>query len=399
MFAGKVFLVLFVMLAGASECNAEDGNVKLARAQNHFALKLLKELCSKDPESNVFFSPTSISIALAMVYAGARGNSEAELSTALGHIAAGLSSRESILESYKKILAEQQTYDNVSFMIANAVFVDKRLKVLESYQKELVDTFAAMFRSVDVVAEKSAMESEVNEWVKNKTRGKISGFEIPADTIMALLNAIYFKGLWKTPFELNNTSPLPFYNKGSEKIKVETMTRYGNVPFTSEPDFEAIELPYKGDRHCMVIILPSEKKELSKLRDAMTVESVEKIQGSLKEESLEIQLPKFDLKTDYGLVSALKKLGVRSIFSDADLSGITGDGGLRVTEVKHKAAIEVNEEGTEAAAATVVRMGRSLPLSFALNRPFLFYIHEKATGRLLFLGEVHELKAAKPTLG
>ncbi|KAG0424110.1 hypothetical protein HPB47_000142 [Ixodes persulcatus] len=209
MFAGKVFLVLFVMLAGASECNAEDGNVKLARAQNHFALKLLKELCSKDPESNVFFSPTSISIALAMVYAGARGNSEAELSTALGHIAAGLSSRESILESYKKILAEQQTDDNVSFMIANAVFVDKRLKVLESYQKELVDTFAAMFRSVDV-AEKSAMESEVNEWVKNKTRGKISGFEIPADTIMALLNAIYFKGLWKTPFELKQYIPPSF---------------------------------------------------------------------------------------------------------------------------------------------------------------------------------------------
>ncbi|CAN8012207.1 unnamed protein product, partial [Ixodes pacificus] len=162
---------------------------------------------------------------------------------------------------------------------------------------------------------------------------------------------------------------------------------------------EAIELPYKGDRHCMVIVLPSEKKELTKLRDAMTVESIEKIQGSLKEETLEIQLPKFELKTDYGLVSALKKLGVRSIFSDADLSGITGDGGLRVTEVQHKAAIEVNEEGTEAAAATVVRNGRSLPPSFAVNRPFLFYIREKATGRLLFLGEVHELPAAKPTLG
>ncbi|XP_029825704.2 intracellular coagulation inhibitor 1-like [Ixodes scapularis] len=398
MFAGKVFLVVFFLLAGDSECNAEDGNVKLARAQNHFALKLLKELCSKDPESNIFLSPTSISVALAMVYAGARGKSEAEISTALGHVAARLSSRESILESYKKILAEQQTDDNVSFMIANAVFVDKRLKILESYQKELVDTFAAMFRSVDVVAEKSAMESEVNEWVKNKTRGKISGFEIPSDTIMALLNAIYFKGLWKTPFKLNNTSPLPFYNKGSEEVKVETMMRYGNVPFTSEPDFEAIELSYKGDRHCMVIVLPSEKKELAKLRDAMTVESIEKIQESLKEETLEIQLPKFELKTEYGLVPALKKLGMRSIFSDADLSGITRERGLRVTEVQHKAVIVVNEEGTEAAAATVVRIGKSLPRSFAVNRPFLFYIREKATGRLLFLGEVHKLPAAKPTL-
>ncbi|CAN7949942.1 unnamed protein product, partial [Ixodes pacificus] len=106
--------------------------MKLARAQNHFALQLLKELSSEKPESNIFFSPTSICVALAMVYAGARGKSEAELSTALGHTAAGLSSRESILESYKKILAEQQTDDNVSLMIANAVFVKKTLNVLES---------------------------------------------------------------------------------------------------------------------------------------------------------------------------------------------------------------------------------------------------------------------------
>ncbi|CAN7948061.1 unnamed protein product, partial [Ixodes pacificus] len=307
-------------------------------------------------ESNIFFSPTSISVALAMVYAGARGKSETELSAALGHTAAGLSSRKSILESYKKILAEQQTDDNVSLMIANAVFVKKNLKVLESYQKELVDTFAAMLRSVNVGAEKSAMKSEVNEWVKNKTRGKISGFTIPADTLMALLNAIYFKGLWKTPFKPEYTSPLPFYNKGSQEVKVETMTRHGKVPFTSELDFAAIELSYEGDGHCMVIILPRNhtSKGLPKLRDAMTVESIEKIQESLNEESVRIQLPKFDLKTEYGLIPALKKLGVRSIFSDADLSGITRDGGLRVTEVQHKAAIEVNEEGTVAGAATEV---------------------------------------------
>ncbi|CAN7977351.1 unnamed protein product [Ixodes persulcatus] len=399
MLAGKVFLVLFVLLAGDSECYAEDSDMKLARAQNYFALKLLKELSSEAPESNIFFSPTSISVALAMVYAGARGKSEAELSSALGHTAAGLSSRESILESYEKILAKQQTDDNVSLMIANAVFVQKNLKVLESYQKELVDTFAAMFRSVDVGAKRSDMESEVNEWVKNKTRGKISGFKISTDIVMALLNAIYFKGLWETPFNLNNTSPLPFYNKGSKKIKVETMTRRGKVPFTYEPDFAAIELSYKGDRHCMVIVLPREKKGLPKVRDAITVESIEKIQGSLINESAKIQLPKFNLKTEYGLIPALKELGVRSIFSDADLSGITGDRGLRVTEVQHKAAIEVNEEGTVAGAATEVGGGRNLPRAFAVNRPFLFYIREKATGRLLFLGEVHELPAAKPTPG
>ncbi|XP_040075471.1 intracellular coagulation inhibitor 3-like [Ixodes scapularis] len=399
MLAEKVFLVLFVLLAGDSECYAEDSDIKLAQAQNHFALKLLKELSSEAPESNIFFSPTSIFVALAMVYAGARGKSETELSSALGHTSAGLSSRESILESYKKILAQQQTDDNVSLMIANAVFVEKNLKVLESYQKELVDTFAAMFRSVDGGAEKSDMESEVNEWVKNKTRGKILGFKIPADVVMVILNAIYFKGLWETPFNPNNTSPLPFYNKGSQEIEVETMTRLDNVPFTFEPEFAALELSYKGDRHCMVIVLPHEKKGLPKLRDAITVETIKKIQGSLKNDTVKIQLPKFNLETDYSLVPALTKLGVRSIFSDADLSGIAGDRGLRVTEVRHKAAIEVNEEGTVATGITIVEIGRSLPRPFVVDRPFLFYIREKATGRVLFLGEVHELPAVKPALG
>ncbi|KAM7290089.1 intracellular coagulation inhibitor 2-like [Ixodes scapularis] len=279
MLAQNVLIVLFVLLTGDGECNAEDSDMKLARAQNHFALKLLKELCSEEPESNIFFSPTSISVALAMVYAAARGKSEAEFSTALGHTAAGLPSRESTLESYKKILAEQQTDDNLSLMIANAVFVQKKLKVLKSYRKELVDIFAAMYRSVDVGGGKSAMESEVNQWVKNKTKDQISGFKIPAGTITALLNAINFKGLWETPSDLKYSFSLPFYNKGSE----------------------------------------------------------------------------FDLKTEYNLVPALKKLGVGSIFSDADLSGIPGGEGQVVTEVQHKAAIEINEEGTVAAAATAVR--------------------------------------------
>ncbi|KAG0430583.1 hypothetical protein HPB47_022568 [Ixodes persulcatus] len=367
--------------------------MKLARAQNHFALKLLKELCSEEPESNIFFSPISISVALAMVYAGARGKSEAELSTALGHTAVGLPNRESTLESYKKILAEQQTNYNETLIIANAVFVQKKLKVLKSYRKELVDIFAAMYRSVDVGGENSAMESEVNEWVKNKTKDKISGFETPAGTIMALRNAIYFKGLWESPFDLKYSFSLPFYNKGSEVVMVETMSRDGTVLFTSEPGLkcEAVEYPYKGGRHSMIFVFPNEKNGLAELRQAITVESIEKIQRNMKETVLMFQLPKFDLKTEHNLVPALKKLGVGSIFTDADLSGISGDGGQVVTEVQHKAAIEINEEGTVAAAATAVRASKTRTPSFVVNRPFLFYICEKATGRLLFLGEVHAL--------
>ncbi|KAM7290078.1 intracellular coagulation inhibitor 2-like [Ixodes scapularis] len=343
---------------------AEDPKVILD--QNRFALKLLKELCSKEPESDIFFSPTSISVALAMVYAAARGKSEAEFSTALGHTAAGLPSREPTLESYKKILAEKQTNDNVSLMIANAAFVQK-LKVLKSYRKELVDIFAAMYRLVDVGEETSARESEVDEWVKNKTKDQISGFKIPAGTITALLNAINFKGLWETPFDLKYSFSLPFYNKESEVVMVETMSRDGTVLFTSEPSLkcEAIEHPYRGGRHSMIFVFPNENNGLAELRQAITVESIERIQRNLKETVLMFQLPKFDLKTEYTLVPALKKLGVGSIFSDADLSGILGGEGQVVTEVQHKAAIQINEEGTVAAAATAAHASKIVhnPLS------------------------------------
>ncbi|CAN7938364.1 unnamed protein product [Ixodes hexagonus] len=391
------FLVLFaiVMLEIHIECDAQDSDVKLAEANNRFGLKLFKELSSASTESNLFFSPTSISIALAMLYAGARGNTETELSTALGLSAAGLT-RESTLASYKKILQELQT-DGVSLDLANAVVVQKKLKVMEGYQRDLVEKFAAKFWSVDFATETSTAVSEINDWVKNKTRGQIpdiAGPEINPDTVMVLLNAVYFKGLWETSFNPNLTALHPFYNRGSMEVSVETMQLTGNLLYTSEPDLksQAIQLPYKGGQHCMVIVLPNDKMGLADLGKAMTVENIEKIDKNLKETKVAISLPKFKLETKYGLNPILQKLGLNSIFSGGDFSGITSDAGLVVSEVKHKAAIEVNEEGTVAGAATeVVAIKAPMNPTFVADHPFLFYIREKATGRVLFMGEVYEL--------
>ncbi|CAN7938363.1 unnamed protein product [Ixodes hexagonus] len=391
------FLALFaiVMLVDNTECNAQDNDVKLAEANNCFGLQLLKELSRANPESNLFFSPTSIAIALAMVYAGAKGTTETELSTVLGHTAAGLTSRESALSSYKSVLREFQVGD-VTLDVANAVFIDKKLKILESYSRDLLDSFAAKFRSVDFASEAAAVVAEVNEWAKNKTRGKIpdiAGKDITPNTIMVLLNAVYFKGLWKTPFNPNRTALRPFYNKGSQEASVETMELKAKLLFTPDPDLksDAIQLPYKGGRHCMVIVLPRERKGLADLRNAMTVENIQKIDKNLKETKMIISLPKFKLNTHYGLVPVLQKLGLKLIFTGGDLSGITGDAGLVVSKVKHKAAIEVNEEGTVATAATMVTLNKAGPLSFVADHPFLFYIRERTTGRVLFMGEVQEL--------
>ncbi|CAN7988758.1 unnamed protein product [Ixodes hexagonus] len=397
MLSQSIFLALsaIVMLAGHIQCNAQDNDVKLAEANNRFGLKLFKELSRADPESNIFFSPTSIAIALAMLYAGARGTTETELSTVLGHTAAGLTRKESALSCYKTLLQELQVGD-VTLDLANAVLVDKRLKILESYSKNLVESFAAKFQSVDFATEAAAVVAEINEWVKNRTRGKIpdiAGKEITGATVMVLLNAVYFKGLWETSFNPNLTALRPFYNRGSQEVSVETMELSGKLQFTSEPDLksEAIQLPYKGGRHCMVIVLPSKRKGLAELRNAMTLENIATIDKNLKETYLTLRLPKFKFETEYDLPTALMKLGLNLIFAGGDLSGITNDRIPAVSEVKHKAAIEVNEEGTVAAAATMVVMGKTTSSYFFADHPFLFYIREKTTGRVLFMGEVQEL--------
>ncbi|XP_002434763.4 intracellular coagulation inhibitor 1 [Ixodes scapularis] len=394
--------VLFLLVVVAS-CYSKSDEQNLAKANNEFCVSLLKQLTSEKTHDNVFFSPTSISTALAMIYAGAGGLSKKELSKVLGQARFGLTDRNTVIAAYKKLLAGTNS-GNVTLDIANFVLIENRLPVLDSFKKTLTESFGAELRSVNFANDGPRVQSQVNEWVRQKTGGKIlsmvdDGF--PMNTAMLLLNAVYFNATWHDQFPEKNTVPRSFFNRGSEEVHVKTMAFKGPIRHTSLDGLkaQAVELPYQGEEYSMVIVLPNAKMGLSQLREGLTVSMLQKITNQMSAKTVSLTLPKFELQTNYDLIPTLKQMGLKSVFDEkSDFSGITGDKSLSVSGVRHKAMVEVNEKGTVAAAVTSIsmRMGSSLAsriVNFHVDRPFLFYIRNRATGRLLFMGEVHQLQA------
>ncbi|XP_040074286.1 leukocyte elastase inhibitor-like [Ixodes scapularis] len=395
-------MVLITALAAAGHVSTQSDDTKLARASSEFGLRLLNELCStRKPQENIFFSPSSIFAALTMVYAGAKGMSAAELETVLGLSRAKITTRHAVLGAYRTYLNDLQS-PNVTLNIANAALVDKRLRLLESYRQDLAETFGAEVRSVDFENNLKNVVSEINQWVKTKTKGKISDIVSEGslrEAAMVLINAIYFKGSWENAFDTNQTSNFPFYNGGIEPVQVKTMTCRSTMNYCTLPELksQAVQLPYSGDRYSMVIVLPNDRTGLPQLIGALSVRTLLSLLKKLSPHEVELRLPKFELRTSYKLVDALKRLGLISIFSNrSDLSGISSQGKLKVSDVVHKAMVDVSEEGTVAAAATEVKVvfeNLSYPdaLDFHVDHPFLFLISDTVQNRILFIGAVHRL--------
>ncbi|KAL1430670.1 hypothetical protein MTO96_002276 [Rhipicephalus appendiculatus] len=353
-----VLLCAAVLLAPA--ISAQDAQLEYVRANNAFGVALFKELCSKASDPNVFFSPASVSIALGMLYAGAGGKTLQELSTVLGLSDAGLVDRDAVLSAYKSLLETKSS--KATLDIANTVLIQKDFEVRDQYKKDVVEYFQAEARSVDFVRDAHRVAAEINDWVKKKTRGKIPKLlddAPPMNTVAFLINAIYFKGTWVTKFKARNTKPLPFYNHGRDEVKVATMSvrrRFGYAA-VDELDARALEVPYAGDRFSMVVVLPKSRSGLSTVESRLTTDLVENIASRLTQTDVELWLPKFKLQTDYDLVAPLRRLGLESAFGNgADLSGISARNDLEVSDVKHKAMIEVSEQGTVAAAVTAIRV-------------------------------------------
>ncbi|CAN8012927.1 unnamed protein product [Ixodes pacificus] len=335
---------------------------------------------------------------------GARGLTEAELSATLGHALMGLTDRTALMSAYKRLLAENQ-YQDVVLDIANAVLMRNNFRVLDGYKRDLADVFKANMTSADFAHEGSKVASEIDQWVKQKTKGNIQnivGGGLPEDTAMFLISAVYFKGTWVTRFDSAKTKPRPFYNHGTKSSDHQTMELMSQVKFGRLDSLRsrAVEIPYKGDRVSMVVLLPDSNTGLPRLRDGLTAEVLKELADSMWWTTVELRLPKFDQIKEYTFVPILQKLGLKSVFTaDADLSR-AADPGLFVSDVKHKAMIEVSEEGTVAAAVTTVRnvnggRGRSIAVPqirrFHVDHPFLLYIRDKVTNRVLFIGEINHL--------
>ena len=380
---------------------AASTNGFVPAATNKFALDLHKCLANDDKlaNGNLFYSPASLLIALAMTSHGARGNTAAEIMKVL-HVASVSSS--DLNKGMKKFIDSLNgaSDENNKLLTANRLFVQKSFDILEAFKEGTREFYDAELALVDYITNAEARE-EINHWVEQKTNDKIKDLVPPgmlsSDTRMTLVNAIYFKGLWLEKFKKERTISKSFFVSQNEEIKVNMMRQEADFKYFESQELacQVLEMPYVGRKMSMVIYLPKEINGLAKLEEQMTFDCLQKSLSLLdaSKKGVEVFLPKFKLTQQFDVNDILSKMGAEEMFTPgkADLSGITAEP-LFVSKVVHKAFVEVNEEGTEAAAATAIGLNfMCMPLPkpvFKADHPFLFLIRHNDSGAVLFLGRL-----------
>ncbi|UCF13766.1 MAG: serpin family protein [Thermoplasmatales archaeon] len=374
------------------------GNLSFHDAVNSFAFDIFREVHEVN-EGNLFISPYSIFTALAMTYEGARGETAKEMASVLN-----VKQDNESFHIYMKNLYEVLNTKNEEYNIstANALWVKENLQLLEAYLNVIREYYGGDATEVDY-SNPTEAAAIINQWVENHTNGLIKDL-ITADAIspltaLILTNAIYFKGIWKTQFDPVNTTNRTFETNAETSVEAPTMSLIDTEDvfyYTETDDLQILELPYTGDDISMIILLPK-NNDLSTAIDTIDIEMFSEWTGSMVETKMDIYLPKFKVETSYSLGDYLIDLGMNIPFtSDADFSGITGGRDLFISKVLHKAFIDVNEEGTEAAAATAVIMelttvnGGSPRIVFDCNHPFMYLIQHKQTESILFMGSISD---------
>lgn len=358
---------------------------------NDFAFGLLREIDRRSsPDSNIFISPLSASMALGMTVTGAAGSTLDSMRTALGFADMSIGD---IDASYKSLIDLLRGLDaSVDFRVANSIWYRQGFPVEQSFLDAGSNFFGAEIQGLNFGS--SASVSTINNWVSQSTNGKITQIvdAIPDSVIMYLINAIYFKGTWALQFDKAKTHTAPFYLADGTTTSVQMMTQEDTFPAMSTPEYNAVELPYGGGAYTMVVVVPQGSTTVDDLITALDTPTWQSLLAGLTTQSGEVGIPRFELRWDDSLKAPLTALGMGIAFDAgrADFSGISKAGGLYITGVRQSTYVKVDEEGTEAAAATSVGMTPSsapLPLLVA-DRPFLFAIRERLSGTMLFVGKM-----------
>jgi serpin B len=372
---------------------------ELASGNSAFAFDLYQLL--RGEKGNLFYSPYSISLALAMTYAGARGDTEKEMAQAL-HF---LLPQDRLHPAFSRLAAElasrgegAQGTDGKGFRlnVANALWGQEGYQFLLEFLNVLETYYGAGLKTVDFAGDPEAARQTINDWVSQETENRIQDLIPPGviDTLtrLVLANAIYFNAAWLYPFEPDVTADGPFYLLDGSQVQVPMMRQSESFAYAQGEGYQAVELPYDGQQLSMVILLPAQG-QLDAFEGTLDADRVETILKGLSRQQVDLTLPKFGFESQFSLKDALSTLGMPDAFTDAaDFSGMTGNRELSISEVIHKAFVSVDEAGTEAAAATAVIVGLTSapaqPVSFTADRPFLFLIRDIPTGTILFLGRV-----------
>jgi serine protease inhibitor len=362
---------------------------ELVSSDNKFGLKLFRETVSREGDKNVFVSPLSVSMALGMTYNGANGSTREAMQNTLELQGMSL---EDVNKSYRSVIDLLRGLDSkVTFQIANSIWYRQEFEVESTFVDLNRTYFDAVVQALDFV-DPSAVVT-INNWVKANTNGKIDKIieRIPDNTVMYLIDAIYFKGTWKLRFDAKKTTASPFYlSNGSTKSCQMMSMPETKIASLSTEEFTAVDLKYGDGDYSMTILLPNGNMNLDSVMVQLTDDNWRSWLEQFETRDLMLQIPKFEVEYEKSFKDVLSALGMGIAFSDtADFTGINRDGNLLITEVKHKTYVKVDEEGTEAAAVTSVGIGyTSAPSEFVVDRPFLFVIHENHSGTILFMGKI-----------
>ncbi len=372
-----------------------SADMDVLKSNIEFSFDVFSRLNEEDSDKNIFISPLSISTALSMTVQGAENTTKDDIMKALKYDGQDL---EKVNECYKYLLDYLSKADkNIELDINNSIWIKEGKKIKKDFLNVNKDVFNAYVTELDFSKESAA--DDINKWISKSTKNKITKMidsPIPDSIVMYLINAIYFKGGWAEKYNKDHTFNTEFHTDGGEAKEVMMMTRKGKIEYGAKDDFKVVRLPYGKGKTSMYCVLPAENVSINDFIKDLDADKWEEIKNSVsKVEDVILNIPRF--KIEYGikdLKDCLISMGMGKAFSDeADFSGMS-DEGLCISNVLHKAIIEVNEEGSEAAGVTVVEMKETAaildPPSFIADRPFLFFITEDITGTILFMGKLYD---------
>ncbi|MBE9125100.1 MULTISPECIES: serpin family protein [unclassified Coleofasciculus] len=369
-------------------------NSQLVAANTRFGFNLFSEILKQESDQNVFISPTSVAIALAMMYNGASGETQQEMAKALELQGMSLQDINEGNQALKASLANADS--EVELSIANSLWAKEGIPFKPEFLHSNQQFYKAKVTELDF-ANPDAPQV-INTWVKENTNGKIPQIidQIKSDDILFLINAIYFKGNWTDKFEENQTTERPFSLEDGTQKQHPMMSQFGKYRYYENDEFQAISLPYGEGRLSFYVFLPHETANLDTFQQQLTTENWQQWMNQFRQRNGSIVLPRFKLEYGVELNDALKALGMESAFGDGANFANLSEFPVGIDQVTHKTFVEVNEEGTEAAAVTsigAVTTSISIPeepFRMVVNRPFFCAIRDNQTGTLLFMGSIRE---------
>lgn len=397
----KTMLIGMLALAAAPTGGSAGSPSAPQAAQAEGANRIAFSFYGKAAQTpgNIFFSPYSMNTAFAMTYEGAKGETAAEIGKVFGFAKTKAVARANAASLARGLAAAAR---GAEFAQANSFWAQQEYKFLPDYVKAISGSYGAEAHSVNFASDAEGARQGINAWTEGKTKGKIKDLfaqgALNALTRLVLVNAVYFKGQWTAAFDKARTADAEFTLNSGTKIKAPLMTfaEDQDLEYGSAPGLQTLRLPYKGGSLALLAVLPKDKKAFAELERGLTPAKLAQLRKGLSQQKVKVFLPRFTFSASYQLNSALAELGMPAAFTDAaDFSGMDGTKKLFIQKAVHKAFVEVNEEGTEAAAATGVAMGlKSMPAfdipEFRADRPFLFFIEDTKTGLVLFMGRMED---------